>query len=251
MLVEALMGALLSVLIAGAVAMGLVEGNDSSLATQRQTQLVSVLEARIEWIHQLLAQEYTTTGFAAIAMSSDPEKPKDASLPRDPADPNDFILHWNQSFKTKEKGEGSRDTFLIEKNYNNTEQGIISGSSANGEELDVDPASGKIPTENFVDLATEKTYSTKEAAAASGHPYAVVNTYVTLDTQDVSQVTGGCNTNAATGSTAEDARRVIVAARYHPAGEGVLADSTPQYVTTLLTNPTPSNQCQNAEGFTI
>jgi type II secretory pathway pseudopilin PulG len=243
-LVEAIVGAMISALIAGAVAMGLVESNDSSLATQRQTQLVSVLEARIEWIHQLLAQEYTTNGFGVIALSTNPPKGKDNSLPVDPTDPNDFVVHHNESYKT-EAGKKTWEGFLIEKNYNNTEKGVISGASATeGEQLDVDANNGKIPGENFVDLTTEKTYTTEKEAAGSGHPYAVVNTYVTLDPEDVSEVTGGCNTTAGTESTAEDARRVIVAARYHPAGEGVLADTTPQYVTTLLTNPTPSNQCQ-------
>jgi type II secretory pathway component PulJ len=243
-LVEALVGAMISVLVAGAVAMGLVESNDSALATQRQTQLVSVLQARIEWVHQLLTQDYSSLGFASIALSSNPEKGKDKTLPQDPSDPNDFILHHNESNKT-EPGKKAWEGFLIEKNYNNTEQGVISGSSASeGEQLDIDATNGKIPAENFVDLATEKTYSTKTEAAASGHPYAVVNTYVTLAAADVAEVSGGCNTTAGTGSTAEDARRVIVAARYHPAGEGVLADSTPQYDTTLLTNPMPSNQCQ-------
>jgi type II secretory pathway pseudopilin PulG len=250
-LVEALLGAAVSVLVAGAVAVGLVQNNDSALATQRQSQLVAVLQARIEWVHQLLSENYTSTGFGAIALSQNPKQGKDPTLPtlpRDPSDPNDFITNYSSGWQVKPEEKNDYEGFLIEKNYGNTEQGYVSGATSKGEQLVVDSTNGKIPPENFVDITTGETSTSETEVVAKGHPYAVVNTYVTLASEDVSKVEGGCPTTAGTGSTAADARRIVVAARYH-APNGVSADSMPQYATTLLTNPTPSNQCQNAQGW--
>jgi type II secretory pathway pseudopilin PulG len=249
-LVEVMVGALITALIAGAVAVALVNSNDSALATQRQAQLVAALQNRMEWIHQLFSETYTSTGFAAVALSQNPHKGKDSSLPRAPEDPNDFIVGYDPNYQTaaaKKPYEG----FLIEKNYNGTEQGLVTNASAEGEQLQVDSASGKITSESLVDPATGKTFKSEEEALASGRPYAIVNTYVTLATEDVSQVPGGCLTSAGAGSTAGDARRIIIAARLHPPESQARSYSAPQYATTLLTNPTPSSQCQHAYGLVV
>jgi type II secretory pathway pseudopilin PulG len=249
-LVEVMVGALITALVAGAVAVALVNSNDSALATQRQAQLVAVLQNRMEWIHQLFSETYPSAGFAAVALSQNPPKAKDASLPRDPEDPNDFIVGYDPNYQTpaaKKPYEG----FLIEKNYNGTEQGLVTNASAEGEQLQVESASGKIASVSFFDPTTGEKYNSEEAAVASGRPFAIVNTYVTLASEDVSQVAGGCATPSGTGSTAADARRVIIAARLHPPNSGAKSYSAPQYATTLLTNPTPSSQCQHASGLIL
>src|SRR5205807_2006729 len=97
-LIEVIMGVAITVRIAGAMAVGLVQNNDSALATQRQAQLVSVLQDRIEWVHQLLSEDYASTGFASVALSSGPSKGEQSSLPTNPPDPNDFIADYNASW---------------------------------------------------------------------------------------------------------------------------------------------------------
>jgi type II secretory pathway pseudopilin PulG len=247
-LIEVIVGAFVSIVVAAAVATGLVQNNDSALATQRQTELLSVLQARVEWVHQMLTENYSSVGFSAVALSSNPEKGKGYPPATSPTNPNDFITHWESGYTTV-IGKNDSEGFLIEKNYSNTGQGLVSGQTSDGEQLMVEPANGKIPAENFVDITTGTAYPTKEKLPA-GDPYAIVNTYVTLVPEDASQVAGGCNTPSGTGSTAGDARRIIVVARYEPPSPQYNADSKPQYATTLLTNPTPSNQCQTATGLT-
>jgi hypothetical protein len=54
-----------------------------------------------------------------------------------------------------------------------------------------------------------------------------------------------------TGSTSDDARRVIVAAKLYQPGTGSLGSLTPQYTTTVLYTPQPSNQCQASAGLDL
>jgi prepilin-type N-terminal cleavage/methylation domain-containing protein len=249
-LIETLIGAAISVVIASAVAVGLIQNNDSALATQRQTQLVAALQSRIESIHQLLSEDYSKNGFAAIALSSNPAKGKDSTLPHSPGDPNDFITGYEANYEAT-AGKEPYEGFLIEKNYSNTEQGLVTGATAKGEQLQVDPTNGKIAPESFFDVTTGSSYTSETEVLATKDPYAVVNTYVTLASEDVAQITGNCPTSPGTGSTAGDARRIIIVARLHPANSQASADLMPQYTTTLLTNPTPANQCQHASGITL
>jgi type II secretory pathway pseudopilin PulG len=245
-LIEALIGMAITISIATAMAVGLINNNQSALGTQRQAQLVAVLQDRTEWVRQLLRESYSSKGFDAVALSQNPEKGSDSTLPGDPADPNDYISNWTSGYATAEAGakpEGLR----IEKNYNNSNEGVIANVASEGETLEVDPVNGKVPPVSYVDLATGKSYSAA-GEVPSGDSYAIVNTYVTLAKEVVTSSEASCPTTAGTGSNAGDARRVIVAARLVPPG-GVVNGAKPQYATTLLTNPTPSNQCQAASGL--
>jgi Tfp pilus assembly protein PilW len=252
-LVEVTIGMAITVVVAAGVAVGLIQNNDSALATQRQAQMIAVLQNRVEWVHQLLTEDYTSTGFATLALSSNPAKGEHAVLPADPSDPNDFITNYTPEYQTA-TSKKPYESFLVEKNYNGTSAGVVSGSSSEGETLEVDPTNGKVPAVSYVDLGSGSgtgigTVYTAAGSVPAGHAYAIVNTYVTIDPEVATTINGGCPTTAGTGSTEGDARRIIVAARYEPANSQATADSTPQYATTLLTNPTPGNQCQHATGF--
>ena len=244
-LIEVLVGAMITITIAGAMAIGLVNNNDSALGTQRQAQLVAVLQARIEWVRQILLESYPSKGFSAVALSQNPAKGEHATLPTTPTDPNDFITHWSSGYNTATSGiplEG----FLIEKNYNGTSEGVVTGASSEGETLQVDTTNGMVPPVSYIDLATGTSYSSA-SSVPSTHSYAIVNTYVTLASEVAPAVPVNCPTTAGTGSDAADTRRIIVAARLVPANAQTNADlATPQYATTLLTNPTPSNSCQTS-----
>ena len=245
-MVEVLVGAVMAALVIGAVAMGMVSNSDSALATQRQAQLVAVVQNRMENIRQLFAQNYASSGFSSLALSENPTKGADASLPKSPADPNDFITPYVSGYNTATSG--TTEGFLLEKNYNATTEGTIDGGSTLTETLQVDTTKGRIAPVTYVDLSTGTSYSSA-ASVPSGHTYAIVNTYITLSKVMTSTSSTSCSTTSGTGSNASDARRVIVAARLSSATAHTnLGSRTPQYATTLLTNPIPSNQCQAAAG---
>ena len=144
-LVEVLVSLAIMVLIVGAITVGMVRNNDSALGVQRQAQLVTVLQNRIEYVRQLLTQTYKSKGFAAIALSSNPAKPTDSTLPSNPADPNDFIVGWTST--------GGSEEFKIEKNYNSTSEGALEVNNG-GEPLQIDTTNGQIAPVVYVDLCT-------------------------------------------------------------------------------------------------
>src|SRR4029077_4167011 len=123
-LIEVLLGMAVMVVIAGAIAIGLVLNNDSALGVQRQAQLLAALQNRIEYVHQVLVENYASNGFAAISLSSNPHEPKDKVLPNNPTDPNDFISNWEATYST---GAGGAEAFRIESNYNSSSEGTVQG----------------------------------------------------------------------------------------------------------------------------
>jgi type II secretory pathway pseudopilin PulG len=245
-MVEVLVGAVLSALVIGAVAVGMASNSDSALATQRQAQLLAVLQSRMENVRQLFAQNYTATGFASLALSENPKKGEDASLPKSPTDPNDFITPYVSGYNTATSG--TTEGFLIEKNYNATGEGTVDGGSTFTETLQVDTTNGRIAPVVYVDLTTGTSYSSA-ASVPSGHTYAIVNTYITITKVMTSTSSTSCATTSGTSSNASDARRVIVAARLSSAtAHKNLGSRTPLWATTLIANPIPSNQCQPSAG---
>lgn len=247
-LIEVLIGTFITIVIASAMALGMANNEESALATQRQAQVVAVLQDRIEWVRQLLRESYTSKGFSAVALTQNPAKPEQSTLPTDPSDPDDFLTHYSTTYTTA-GASGTPEGFLVEKNYNNTSEGVVKNTSSEGETLEVDPTNGQIPPVSYIDVVTGKSFSAASEVPA-GDTYATVNTYVTLAKEVVSSAESSCTTTADTGSTTTDARRVVVAARIIPAGSGTYAGK-PQYSTTLLTNPIPSNQCQAATGLPL
>ena len=245
-MVEVLIGAVLAALVVSAIAVGMASNSDSALSTQRQAQLLAVLQNRMENIRQLFSENYTTSGFSSLALSANPTKGEDASLPKSPADPNDFITPYVSGYNTATSG--TTEGFLIEKNYNATSEGTIDGGSTLTETLQVDTTNGRIAPVVYVDLTTGTSYSSA-ASVPSGHTYAIVNTYITISKVMTSTSSTSCSTTSGTSSNASDARRVTVAARLSSAtAHKNLGARTPQYASTLIANPIPSNQCQGSAG---
>jgi Tfp pilus assembly protein PilW len=262
-MIEVLIGAVCAVVVISAVAVGTASNSTASLATQRQAQLVALLQSRIENLHQLFTETYGTYGFNAFALSKNPENGEDSSLPTNPRDPNDFITPWIPSLENS-NGK-STEGYLIENNYNNTAEGTVEKTHET-EPLLVNATTGKIPPVAYVDLTTGKSYSLSSEVPSSD-PYAIVNTYITVASVAESSNSTNCPTTNGTATNEDDARRVIVAARLVPVaghrrtettqGKSTrevstdLGASTPQYITALFTNPVPSNQCQTGEGLLI
>jgi hypothetical protein len=245
-MIEVLVGAVCAVAVVTAVALGLASNNTAALATQRQAQLVAVLQARMENLHQLFTETYAKNGFSAFSLSKNPAQGEDSSLPKNPKDPNDFITPYVPSYEWN-NGVSSPEKFLIENNYNNTSEGTVENGHTS-ETLLVEPSIGRVAPVVYVDLTTGKTYGAS-GEVPSGDPYAIVNTYITIATQAETSSSTSCPTTNGTGSNAADTVRVIVAARLAPvSGRPELGAPTPQYSTTLFANPVPANQCQSADG---
>jgi hypothetical protein len=216
-MIEVIVGILLVTLVVAALSAMLVKASGSSLASQRQASLVEVAQARIDKVHQIVSQY----GFTALALNAYPANPTDATLPASPSDPNDFVLSNNTTSAS----------FLVESNYNATSHGQISVAPTNGEPLEVDATNGKV--------------TPKVTSVAAGGATATVWTFVTKATIGCNSVLGAC--------AADDARRVIVAARLNSIGNGRqnLGPNNPIYLSTIIANPVPSNQSNSSTGIRI
>jgi hypothetical protein len=248
-LIEVLVATLVLVLIVAAVAGMMITNNKATLGNQRETQLVSILQQRVEYVHEVFTQYYPTLGFAALALKSNPAQGADSTPPSDPTDPNDFITPYVSGFATATSG--TAENYLIEGNYNHTTEGTIDAGTTYAEELEVDPTNGKIDPVTYVDITTGTTY-TSFGSLPSGDPYATVYTYVTQAVTGVNTAVSACPSGV-TGSTTGDARRVIVAAKlYTPTGRlDNIGSKFPSYATTLIVDPVPADTCQGASGLRI
>ncbi|MEA2355034.1 MAG: hypothetical protein QOD61_1163 [Solirubrobacteraceae bacterium] len=217
-LVEVLVTMMVTLLVIGGIATTFVQNNDSALAGQRQAQLLSVAQQQIEKVRNTVSQY----GFSALALSAKPAAPTDAVLPTSPTDPNDFIKNWSSS----------SPSYLIETNYNQTTPGQISSAPSTGEPLEID-------------TTTPGRITPKTTGVAVGSGTATVYTYVT-------QATVPCNTTVLGGCSADDVRRVIVAVLLdNTTGSQSIGPNTPVYMSTIFSNPIPSNQPSSAIGLRL
>jgi type II secretory pathway pseudopilin PulG len=233
-LVEVIVALWIALLALGALVFAFANNDDSSLASQREITQLSVLQQQIEKVREVVPQY----GFNALALSAEPAAPTASPLPNDPTDPNDFFT-----------GHGTaNEAFLVENNYNNTSEGVLSDTPSTGEPL-LDPntgaTGGQIAPVQCIDLSSGSAGSCGSLAGGSD-PYATVYTYVT-QTNSV-----GCG--GAAGSCNGDARRVIVAALLNNPSAPTRHDvgpNTPTYSTTVITNPVASDQSNQASGLRV
>jgi len=225
-LVEVIVAMVVALLVIGAAASGFARNSDSADAAQLQSELLTVAQQQIEKVHSIVTQY----GFDALALNATPPTPTDAVLPTDPTDPDDFIRNHSSA----------SPSFLIETNYNATGGGQISSVvSNNGEPLEIDTTNGRIaPT-----VASNPADVNTQVAVGSGT--ATVYTFVT-------QATVPCNTTVLGGCAASDVRRVIVAVRTNTAtGAKQIGPNAPVYISTVFSNPIPSNQPSSATGLRL
>lgn len=226
-LVEVLVTMLVAVLVIGAMATTFVKNGDSSLAGQRQAQLYSVAQQEIEKLRNVVSHY----GFSALALNAKPTpQPSDCAgqcspltLPASPTDPNDFIQSYSSA----------SPSFLIETNYNQTTAGQISNVPAAGEPLEIDSvAPGQVLP--------------KSTLVPAGSGTATVYRYVTQATVPCNSVVLGL------ACAPDDARRVIVAVVLdNPSGSKSIGPNTPVYLSTVFSNPIPSNQPSSAVGLRL
>ncbi len=229
-LVEVLVAAMIAVIIIGASAVLFSRSSDSSLAAQRQSELVAVADQQIENIRQEV--KTNANGFSALAMSSAPAAGTNSKLSFSTAthtDPNDFVASGS--------GCGSSNAgYLIENNYDNTSEGVASS---------VAPWSGCATGAEPLLVQSGGLVTPEQTDVTVGSDTATVYTYVTDTYVGCSSSLGSCS------STIDDARRVVVAVVPNNGGRNDIGQSSPVYMSTVFANSVPSNQVNNSVGLTL
>ncbi|MEA2159113.1 MAG: hypothetical protein QOD66_1493 [Solirubrobacteraceae bacterium] len=227
-MLEVLVAALISAIIIGAGAELFSVGDDSSLAAQRQSALIAVADQQIENIRQSVK----TGGFASLAMSTAPAAPSNSTLSYSSTahtDPNDFV--------SSSSGCGATNAgYLIEANYDSTSEGIAPG---------VAPWSGCTTGAEPLMVQSGGIVTPKQTNVPLGSDTATVYTYVTETYVGCSSSLGSCT------AAAGDARRVIVAVLPNNGGRYDIGQNSPVYLSTIFTNPVPTNQVNNSIGLTV
>jgi Tfp pilus assembly protein PilW len=229
-IVEVMVGAMIAVTIIGASAVLFSRSSDSSLASQRQSELIAVADQQIENIRQQV--KTSANGFSALAMSSAPAAGSNSKLSfsaTTDTDPNDFVVSGG--------GCGtSNEGYLIENNYDDTSEGVVSA---------VAPWSGCTTGAEPLVVQSGGLITPKQTNVQVGSDTATVYTYVTDVYVGCSSSLGSCT------STTGDARRVVVAVLMNSGSRADIGQTSPVYVSTVFTNPVPSNQINNSIGLTL
>jgi hypothetical protein len=244
-LIEVLMAALIAALVIGGLALSFASGNDSSLAAQRESVLVEAANQQMENIHQLikangfsdLGLNITTTALDQLQANASTAKVKfDRSTP---LDPNSFITSC-----------GSTPAYQIENNYDNTSDYYGTTSSPLISSL---PLEAPCTTAGYEPLVNNGVVPQTSSVT-------VGSMTITLDDY-VTDTSVGCNTSLGGGSCTGDARRVIVVAVDSQAQSRCSSATTtnrcslgadaPVYLSTIFTNPTPSNAPNSSIGITL
>lgn len=214
--------------------------NNGSVADQRRAEEINVADQAIENIREQLK---TSSSFANLAMTTLPSGGSNTTIDNGTVDtdPNDFVT----SCSSAPSGKG----YLIESDWDGTTSGTIAPGV--GSWSTVGCPSGAEPlvvsSSGFVSASQSVTIG-----SASGTEY----TYVTDTNVGCYAGLGSCYSG---GSYLGDAKRVIVAivlnnGGSHNSGSGAnyrLGQNSPVYVSTIFTNPVPSNQSNQSVGITL
>ncbi|HEY5318718.1 MAG TPA: type II secretion system protein [Solirubrobacteraceae bacterium] len=230
-LIEVAVAALIAITLISALTGLFLSGNDETLAAQRQTELIGVADQQIENIRDAVK----VNGFSALAMKTAPVTGSSTTLTYSGGhtyiDPNHFVV----------SSCGANGGYTIENNYDNTSQGTATIASWTGCPTGVEP---------LVVLSTG-IVTAQQTSVAVGAGTATVDSYVT-DTN-----VGACATPTATTCTGAattptgDARRVIVAVKLNGVTRYDRGDNSPVYVSTIFTDPVPSNQANASVGLSL
>jgi type II secretory pathway pseudopilin PulG len=232
-MIEVVVAAFCVALIIAASATLFVTGNNSSLGAQRQSAVTAVADQQIEQIRQAVK----TSGFSALAMSAAPAAGSSATLPYGGA-PGAAVTRTDPNyFATTKAGCGASNAeFAVETNYDNTNEGTAtsneptySGCDAGDEPLIIQ-SGGIVTPSQTVSVGTET---------------ATVDSFVT-------QTNLGCNSSLGSGSCSNDARRVVVGVQLNQTNTNSGAGpSAPTYLSTIFTNPIPTNAPNSSVGITL
>jgi Tfp pilus assembly protein PilW len=229
-LIEVMAAAIIGIVLVGALTGMFLSGNDQSLAAQRQSQLVAVADQQIENIRQAVK----VNGFSALAMSTAPAAGASTTLPfasHTYTDPNHFVV----------SSCGTNGGYTIETNYDNASEGTATVASWSGCPTGVEPLvvqAGGIVT-------------AQQASVPVGAGTATVDSYVTDTNVGACATPTGTSCSGSATTFTGDARRVIVAVKFNGETGYATGDTAPVYLSTLFTNPIPSNQPNGSVGITL
>lgn len=245
-LIEVLMASLIAAIIIGALAATFVSGNDSSLSSQRESALVEAANQQMQNIRQLvkldgfsnLALNSSTTTLDSLQANASSAKLKFNSATA--LDPNSFVTSC-----------GTTPAYQIENNYDDTHDYYAATSSPLVSAL---PLESPCTTAGYEPLLNGGVIP-QTATVTAGSMTITLDDYVT-------DTSVGCNTSLGNGSCTGDARRVIVAAVDSQAQANCsstvsttnrcsIGADAPVYLSTIFTNPTPSNAPNSSIGITL
>jgi len=264
-LIEVMVAALMVALIVAAGSTLFIEGNNNSLAATRDSQLISVADQQLE----IIRQEVKVKGFDQLAMSAAPAAASSATLPYSSttyADPNHFVSSGTGTCGSQNEG------YDIEENFDNSASGAATGltpwagcvdtttaPTTVAEPLEILPAASGIaagfisPGPTTVSLGSTGQQVTVDEYVTD--TYLGCNGTTTCPTTTTGQVVCpsaiGWPSTTASSTSCADARRVIVAviptnnARYNT------GQVSPVYVSSIFTNPSPSNEPSGTLGLTL
>jgi prepilin-type N-terminal cleavage/methylation domain-containing protein len=237
-LIEVTIAMFISLVGIGAVAALFVNGNQSSLAAQNQLSLQSALQQQIENVRGVVAH----FGFAGLALTSAPAAGSNTNVAGAYTDPNHFV---------QSTGTGC-PCYLIENNFDNGTEGLVSTSPSSGEPLLINGSggvtAGRIAPVQCADLSSGTNYAVPCATnVPSGDDWATVYTYVTQTT------IAGCNSSGLGSGCGNDVRRVILAVvpDSNKTGRLNVGPTAPRYSMTTFANPVASNQPNAPNGLEI
>jgi prepilin-type N-terminal cleavage/methylation domain-containing protein len=276
-LIEVLVAALILILVVSAGTALFVSGADSSVTSQRRSQLISIADAQIETVRQ----EVKTKGFAALAMTAAPSALSTSTIPNTaPAgstietDP----YYFANNLGTSSGCGGSGWEYQIAANYDVTNGGTptvpstgapgvtswancgagyepleILGSGFVSAQQTLTPANDSAVTDTYVvDTFVTDTYVPCSAGGSVTCP-SLTSTGTGSSTVQTVQCTGASSfPTVSSGSTiCADARRVTVAVVLDDHGRSSIGPASPVSESTIFTNPTPTNEPTTAFGLTL
>ena len=266
-LVEVLVAILILAFVIAAASAMFVRGNDSSFAQERESQMISVADQQI----QNIQEDVKTDGFAALALQSGPQSLPTSTIPNTSpfstlkVDPDAFVV-------TSQTGcGGSNEGYDIEANYDNTGDGI-GGLPENPSNTGISGVTSWSAcgsgVEPLVILNSSQGFVKAQQTVSVGTDTAVVDTFVTdtyvgcntsgsatcptVSNGTLSTSTCSFPTTASPSTTlCSDARRVTVAVVLDDHGRLDVGPEGPVYVSTIFTNPTPTNEPTSSIGITL
>jgi hypothetical protein len=242
-LVEVIVAAALATLVIGASAMLFATADKSALGSQRGAQLLAVANQQIEKIREEV--KTNASGFSGLSMSCDPSSSACVPVPSSGVngtlsynshvytDPN----HWiSGSQNCGSNSEG----YLIESNWDSSAEGALGSVAAW-----TGCAAGAEPLLVGGGIVVPYQTVTVGSGTASVYEY-VTDTYVGCAGSSVNSSLSACGS-----ATNNDARRLIVAVVPNNGGSLNSGVNSPQYMSTVFSNPVPSNQVNTTLGLTL
>jgi type II secretory pathway pseudopilin PulG len=249
--IEVIVAMALAVILIGALTNLFITGNNSALSAQRHSQLIAVADQQIEKIRQLV--KTSSSGFAGLALSGAPAA--DPTLTANATFKSNGVAYLDPYHFVTAAGNCGPSSlgYAIETNYDNTAEGTLASVPAfTSCPSGVEPLLIKTGVTNTYGAPVVGFVSPGPTTVTVGSGTASVYTYVTATSLGCSSPGTADYVAGVAGACFGDARRVTVAVRLITTNDrSNIGPSTPVYVSTIVSNPVPSNQTSSSTGITL